>query len=39
MPGNYFDVQTSQSEWRLAKVVDKDKRYIYAIFDGDSAKE
>ena len=39
MPGHYIDVQTVDSEWKIARVVDKDKRYMYVKYDGWLNKE
>jgi hypothetical protein len=34
MPGHYLDVRFDETNWKIAKVVDKDKRYLYVSFDG-----
>ena len=34
MPGHYLDVRISEAEWKLAKIKDKDNRYISISYDG-----
>lgn len=33
-PGDFVDVKNSDSEWKLAKVIDKDNKYLSVMFDG-----
>ena len=39
MAGHYFDVRVGDSEWKLAKIVDRDKRYAVVIYDGVNSRE
>lgn len=33
-PGDFIDVKNTQGNWKLAKVIDKDNKYLSVIFDG-----
>jgi hypothetical protein len=39
MAGHYFDVRVGDSEWKLAKIVDREKRYAVVIYDGVNSRE
>jgi hypothetical protein len=34
MPGHYIDVQSNELEWKIARVVEKDKRCFFVSYDG-----
>ena len=36
--GHYIDVQNNESQWVMARVVDKDKKFIYVAYDGEMNK-
>lgn len=33
-PGDYIDARYADDDWKLAKVIDRDNKYISIIFDG-----
>ena len=33
-PGDYIDARYSEKEWKLAKIIDKENRYLTIMFDG-----
>lgn len=39
MVGHYVDVRYSEHEWKIAKIIDKDKRYAVVSFEGINSKE
>ena len=39
MAGHYIDVRYAENDWRMAKVIERDKRYGVIIFDGVNTKE
>jgi hypothetical protein len=39
MAGHFFDVRVGDSEWKLAKIVDRDKRYAFVHYDGVNSRE
>ena len=38
MTGHYFDVRVGDSEWKLAKIADRDKRYAFVTYDGVNSR-
>lgn len=39
MVGQYLDVRFSEHEWKIAKLVEKDKRYALVAFEGINYRE
>lgn len=37
--GHYIDVKYSDQEWKIAKIIERDKRYALVAFDAINAKE
>lgn len=38
MVGNYIDVKYTENEWKVARVIERDKRYALVAFDGINTK-
>ncbi len=38
MAGHYIDVRYTDQEWKIAKIVERDKRYAVIIFDATNNK-
>jgi len=34
MVGHYLDVRNSENEWKLAKIMERDKKYVLIAYDG-----
>ena len=39
MAGHYIDVRYSDQEWKMAKIIERDKRYAVIVFDATNNKE
>ena len=39
IPGQYLDVKYSEYDWKIAKIVDRDRRYASVLFDGFNCRE
>jgi|688.fasta_scaffold245225_1 hypothetical protein len=39
MAGHYIDVRYSDKEWKMAKIIERDKRYAVIVFDATNNKE
>jgi hypothetical protein len=33
-PGDFIDAKYTEKEWKLAKVIDKEHKYLTIMFDG-----
>lgn len=38
MAGHYLDVRVGDSEWKLARIADRDKRYAFVVYDGVNSR-
>lgn len=36
--GHYIDVRYSDKEWKIARIIDRDKRYATIAYDGVNTK-
>jgi hypothetical protein len=32
--GHYIDVQNDEGQWVMARVIEKDKKYVWVAYDG-----
>lgn len=39
MVGHYLDVRNSENEWKLARIVERDKKYVLVAYDGINRTE
>jgi len=33
-PGDYIDAKCGEDDWKLAKVIDRENKYVSLIYDG-----
>lgn len=39
MVGHYIDVRYAENDWKIAKIIERDKRYALVSFDATNTKE